>query len=96
MPLCRRLWHVRNCVAAGRMRSLLVLSVIGIAMMIAIAARAQDYPWCAIYKGGGTNCGFTTFEQCLATVSEAGICIQNSMYQPPGGPRPRYRRDNPY
>jgi len=29
-------------------------------------AEAQNYPWYAIYSGragGGTNCGFTTFEQ---------------------------------
>jgi hypothetical protein len=75
----------------------LVLGVIVVATMLATAAKAQNYPWCAIYKGGGTNCGFNTFQQCLATVSEAGICIQNSMYQPTGGPRPgRYRRDHLY
>jgi hypothetical protein len=73
-----------------------VLTIV-VATMLATDAKAENYPWCAIYKGGGTNCGFTTFQQCLATVSEAGICTQNSMYQPPGGPRPRrYRRDNPY
>jgi len=78
------------------MRSLLMLSAIGVATMLATAAEAQNYPWCAIYKGGGMNCGFSSFEQCLATVSQAGICTRNSMYQPPEGPRPRYRRDNPY
>jgi hypothetical protein len=77
------------------MRSLLIFSVIGVATMLATAVKAQNYPWCAIYKGGGTNCGFTTFQQCLSTVGQAGICIQNSMYQSSGGQRPRYRRDNP-
>ena len=47
-----------------------------VATMLATDAKAENYPWCAIYKGGGTNCGFTTFQQCLATVSEAGICTQ--------------------
>ena len=32
-------------------------------------AEAQNYPWCASYSagdtGGGMNCGFTTFQQCL-------------------------------
>jgi hypothetical protein len=30
-------------------------------------AEAQNYTWCAIYSGrsGGTNCGFTTFQQCM-------------------------------
>jgi hypothetical protein len=78
------------------MRSLLALSVITLAIILTTAAKAQNYPWCAIYKGGAMNCGFTTFQQCLATVSEAGFCIQNSTHQPPGRPRPRYRRGNFY
>jgi Protein of unknown function (DUF3551) len=63
------------------MRSLLALSVITLAIILATVAKAQNYPWCAIYKAGAMNCGFTTFQQCLTTVSEAGICIQNSTYQ---------------
>jgi Protein of unknown function (DUF3551) len=52
-------------------------------------AQAQNYPWCAIYgggsAGGGRNCGFTTFEQCQATISGiGGTCQQNTTYQPPG------------
>jgi hypothetical protein len=66
------------------MRSLLVLSAIA-ATTLAAAVEAQNYPWCAVYKGGAMNCGFTTFQQCLATVSEAGFCIQNNTYQPPPG-----------
>jgi hypothetical protein len=44
------------------------------------------------------NCGFTTFQQCLATVSEAGFCIQNNTYQPPPGSRrsTRIYGDFPY
>jgi hypothetical protein len=42
------------------MKSLLVLSVIGSATMLPTAAKAQNYPWCAIYKSGATNCGFTS------------------------------------
>jgi hypothetical protein len=78
------------------MRSVLLASVILAATVLATAAKAQNYPWCAIYKGGAMNCGFTSFQQCLATVGEAGFCIQNSTYQPPEGPRPRYRRGYPY
>jgi Protein of unknown function (DUF3551) len=56
------------------------------------AAKAQNYPWCAQYKGlgGATNCGFVSFEQCLATVSGiGGFCMPNNLYQP----QPRlYRR----
>jgi hypothetical protein len=55
------------------------------------SAEAQNYPWCAYYsgRGGGTNCGFTTFQQCLATVRGiGGFCDRNTQYQPPPGPHP--------
>jgi hypothetical protein len=29
---------------------------------------AQAAPWCALYDASTYNCGFHTFEQCLATV----------------------------
>ena len=39
-------------------------------------AEAQNYPWCAIYNGGrgggGTNCGFTSFQQCMDTREQLG------------------------
>jgi hypothetical protein len=63
------------------MKSLFLISVIAAATVLTTAAKAQNYPWCAIYKAGAMNCGFTTFQQCLTTVSEAGFCIQNSTYQ---------------
>jgi hypothetical protein len=49
------------------------------------ASRAQTYPWCATYndKYGSHNCGFVSFEQCLATVSGiGGFCSQNPWFQP--------------
>jgi len=60
--------------------------LVGIAA-IGTDAQAQNYPWCAIYgggsAGGGRNCGFNTFEQCLATISGiGGTCQQNTTYQP--------------
>jgi hypothetical protein len=67
-------------------------------------AEAQNYPWCAEYGGGdmgggGTNCGFATFEQCMATLSGmGGFCNKNTQYIPPPGPhpgatvRPRHRK----
>jgi hypothetical protein len=57
-------------------------------------ADAQNYPWCARYaKGGdGQNCGFTTFDQCMANVSGiGGYCARNTLFVPPAGPRPRYQ-----
>jgi hypothetical protein len=48
-------------------------------------------------KFGGTNCGFTTFQQCLDTVSGiGGFCERNNLYQPPPGPHPLTRRYRPY
>jgi hypothetical protein len=40
----------------------------------AAGASAQIYyPWCANYGSpGGSNCGFSTHEQCMATVSGMG------------------------
>lgn len=60
-------------------------------------ASAQNYPWCAYYSGGlgggGTNCGFVSFEQCMATVSGVGgVCMRNTQFVPPVGPRRYYRR----
>ena len=60
-----------------------VFSAIVAITLRATATEAKNYPWCAIYKGGVMNCGFMTFQQCLATVSEAGFCTQNNTYQPP-------------
>ena len=46
------------------------------------------YPWCINYgasgDGGGTNCGFTTLEQCRETISGlCGSCAPNSYYTGP-------------
>ena len=49
------------------MRLVLMLSVIAATTVLTTPSKAQNYPWCAIYSGGmgggGTNCGFTTFQQ---------------------------------
>jgi len=49
-------------------------------------ADAEIYrPWCAQYygnNGGGTNCGFTSYEQCMMTAQGAGAwCVQNPWYR---------------
>ncbi len=89
---------------------LFVLGMLVAGAAIGPRAEAQNYPWCAYYSdgqgGGGTNCGFTTFEQCLATVSGiGGFCDRNTMYRPPPGPhdraygrpyRPRHKRHRHY
>ena len=78
------------------MRILLVLLGLLAGTALGTPAQAQNYPWCAYYggrDGGGTNCGFTTFEQCLATVSGiGGFCQRNTQYVPPAGARRIYRQ----
>src|SRR6185312_9915506 len=52
--------------------------------LIADPAAADPYKWCANYRNGGSNCGFTTFEQCQATVSGVGgSCGPNQFYTGP-------------
>jgi Protein of unknown function (DUF3551) len=84
------------------MRSLLfALGIVVGTAALGGSAHAQNYPWCAEYgggdMGGGTNCGFTTFEQCMATLSGmGGFCNRNTQYVPPPGPHtaasPAFRR----
>jgi hypothetical protein len=61
---------------------------------ISTHANAQNYPWCAYRRDdGGANCGFTTFDQCMADVSGiGGYCARNTQYIPSvamPGPRTR-------
>jgi hypothetical protein len=74
---------------------LFLLAIFAVTAGIGTRAQAQNYPWCAQYSGlGGTNCGFTTFAQCMATLAGmGGFCNANTQYVPPGGqPAPRARR----
>jgi hypothetical protein len=61
----------------------IVLSAIAAAAPI--AARAQNYPWCSnFHDGAGTNCGFSTYEQCMATArGTGGYCAPNNAYVAP-------------
>ncbi|HTH35576.1 MAG TPA: DUF3551 domain-containing protein [Xanthobacteraceae bacterium] len=72
----------------------LTLSIaIGI-VALAGRAEAQNYPWCAVLDTGDAsyNCGFVTFEQCLATVRGiGGTCMVNTTYRPVAIPRPRWQ-----
>jgi hypothetical protein len=59
---------------------------------------AQNYPWCAYYTVGdeARNCGFVTYEQCMANVRGiGGYCARNTQYVPSvvmPGPRTRAQR----
>jgi hypothetical protein len=56
----------------------------------------DPYPWCAVYggrSGGASNCGFLTWQQCMATVSGiGGFCERNQFYNPRGGSKSRKKQ----
>jgi len=80
------------------MRPLLFALVIFVGVpVIGTPAKAHNYPWCARYSGGGSgggeNCGFSTYQQCMADVSGiGGFCQLNNTYVPPAGSRPFAQR----
>jgi len=77
-----------------RTRSLVTITFAALSLST-IGAYAA--PWCADYSGraGGTNCGFYSFQQCLATVSGiGGFCRRNAFEAyAPRRARRGYRRD---
>jgi hypothetical protein len=70
-----------------RILPVLALCVLGFVGNSGPASADVTYPWCAQYDGrrgggGGRNCGFWTFDQCMATVSGiGGFCEPNAMYR---------------
>jgi uncharacterized protein DUF3551 len=69
------------------MRYIVVIGIAAIASLPTLVTPARaliEYPWCAQYsgdEGGGRNCGFSTLEQCRATVSGiGGFCEPNLFY----------------
>lgn len=75
-------------------------AIVGAMGALSTCAQAQNYPWCAYYGGdfGGENCGFSTYAQCMATISGiGGACDRNTQYVPPSGPHstPVHRRRRP-
>jgi hypothetical protein len=54
-------------------------------LSFATPGHADPYRWCAQYgngwSGGGRNCGFVTWQQCMQTVSGiGGHCERNPFY----------------
>jgi hypothetical protein len=66
-------------------------AVAGLALMaVASPGEAREYPWCARYDCTTRNCGFVSFQQCLATISGiGGRCEPNPFYK---APPPRKRK----
>ncbi|GIK82560.1 MAG: DUF3551 domain-containing protein [Pseudorhodoplanes sp.] len=79
----------RICLAAG------ILSLAFVAQLFwSPPAQAREYPWCARYDWTTYNCGFVSFQQCLATVRGiGGICEPNPRYAgQPARRKPRRAR----
>ena len=65
------------------MRVMLAAGVVLCAVAMPGPARAIEYPWCVHYNmnGDSKNCGFVSWEQCMATARGAGgFCVQNPFY----------------
>ena len=61
-------------------RSLVPALAFGIAALCDVmpgAAQARDYPWCVTSSDGLFDCSYVTYEQCQATASGIGGCVQN-------------------
>jgi hypothetical protein len=61
------------------MRSILAATAL-LAVMGATPSMARDYPWCerTSFNGFNPSCSFTSYRQCMATVSgQRGDCILN-------------------
>jgi hypothetical protein len=70
-----------------------LLAVLALAALAPIdaspaVAEANCRPWCVHYggggRGGGTNCGFTSFQQCMWTAQGNDICLVNPICLPQG------------
>jgi hypothetical protein len=69
------------------------IAILGAVSSFGPCAQAQNYPWCEYMSGGrgggGTNCGFTSFEQCMQSAWGNGSdCRVNTQYVPSTGPHP--------
>jgi hypothetical protein len=66
-----------------------LFAVFAIATLTAFAppAAAAEYPWCSLAGGSSDdvrNCGFATYQQCMANVSGmGGSCERNQFYTGP-------------
>lgn len=84
-----------------------LLLIIGATALVGAAvagspAQAQEYPWCAQYgsgmDGGGRNCGFVSYGQCMAALwGNGGYCERNLFFRGPyAGPGERPYPRRPY
>jgi hypothetical protein len=67
------------------------------------AQSAYSYPWCAIYFSGGNfgggsrSCYYTSWEQCMTTMSGiGGNCVQSPYYREQPTPLPHRANMKPH
>jgi hypothetical protein len=80
------------------MRAIPIAAITFTSLCLSSLGAHADGTWCAQYsgRGGATNCGFYSFDQCQAARSgNGGFCYQNpfSAYGYAGQPQRRYPRD---
>jgi len=71
-----------------------LVAIVGAAPSSFAQSSPYDYPWCAQYSsrtaGGALSCYYTSFNQCMATISGiGGYCIRSPYYR---GPQARSER----
>ena len=77
----------------------IALATLAFSNLAPTPAQANDYPWCVQYPDstiGGTNCGFVTLAQCMASATgAAGRCYENPLYvaAAPSSKRQRVQRN---
>jgi hypothetical protein len=86
------------------MRAIPLLAITFAALSLSTIGARADGTWCAHYGVPHTNCGFYSFQQCMAAISgNGGFCLPNpfsaygsagSTYDSAREPRRRHRRDN--
>jgi hypothetical protein len=74
------------------------LAAIGLLALTApatvVEAQTRSYPWCIFYDSSTYNCGFTSYQQCMATAQGGqGFCRPNPFVAPSGQQQRRSRRD---
>ena len=74
------------------------IPIAAITLFLSSIGAHADGTWCSYYSmpGGGSNCGFYSFEQCQANVRGiGGFCQQNpfSAYGYASQPQRRYQRE---
>jgi len=77
------------------MRKIAVVSITLAALSFSGSGATAQYvggSWCAYYgggrSGGGTNCGFYSWEQCMVAISgNGGMCARNQWYNERGSRR---------